>query len=105
MLDFPSESVLVYWMATSPLLVFVVFPSKQTQLCSTWIVISSPPTYMISITALLELLSLSSFFFLIMPPRLVFLILQLENWHRETMGSRPVIPHELCFALVLTETL
>lgn len=59
---FPSESALVHWMATGPLLIFMAFPSKQTQFCGTWIVISSPPTYMGSITALLELLSLSSFF-------------------------------------------
>lgn len=101
-----TSPVNLHWCtATSPLLIFVVFPSKQTQFCSPWIVISSPPTYMVSITALLELLSLSSFFFLIMPPRLVFLILQLENCHREPMGNRPVIPHELCFALVLSKTL
>lgn len=59
--DLPTESALVYSMATSPLLIFVVFPSKQTQLCSTWIVIFSPPTYMVSISPLLELFRLSSF--------------------------------------------
>lgn len=62
--DFPSKSALVCRMASfqSPLLIFVVFPSKQTQFCITWIVFSSPPTCMGSITAVLEFLSLSSVF-------------------------------------------
>lgn len=73
----------------------MVFPPKQTQFCITWIGFSSPPTCMVSITAVLELCSLSSVFFLIMPPRLVFLILQLENWNKQSVGSGPTILHEL----------
>lgn len=62
--DFPSKSAFVCWVASfqSPLLIFVVFSSKQTQFYITWIVFSSPPTCMVSIIDVLELLSLSSVF-------------------------------------------
>lgn len=62
--DFTSKSALVCLMASfeSLLMIFVVFPSKQTQLCIPWIVFSSPPTCVVSITAGLELFSLSSVF-------------------------------------------
>lgn len=64
MFHLPSISALVCWMAgvQSLLLIFVVFPSKQTQFCITWIVFSSPPTCMVPVVAVLELLSFSSVF-------------------------------------------
>lgn len=61
--DFPSKSLMCRMDSfQSPLLIFVVLPSKQTQFSVTWIIFSSPPTCMVSIMALLELLSLSSVF-------------------------------------------